>query len=64
MGPVDRVLTRFPLAVVVYFSRLREVIAKFFFVWIVTESVERCEEDGLSSLFTLSSSSDESWFED
>ena len=52
-------LTRFPLAVIVCISRLREVVAMFFFMWIVPERVERYEEDGPSS-FAFSSSSDES----
>ena len=61
MDPIDGVLTSFPLAVIAYFSRLGEVIVTFFFVWIVLEWVEKCEEDGLSSFFACSSSSDESW---
>ena len=53
----------FPLTVIVYFSWHGEVIAGFFFVWIVSEWVEKCEEDGPSSC-AFSSSSDESSSQD
>ena len=44
-------MTSFPLAVIVYFSRLREVIARFFFVW----SVSRDEMRGVKKMVCLPS---------
>ena len=62
--PINGVLTVFPIAVIVHFPENCEVITGCFFVWIFTERVERCEEDGLSSLLASFSSRNESVLQD
>ena len=58
------VLIMFPIAVTVHFPWNCEVISGCFFIWIFTEMVDRCEEDGLSSLLALFSSCNESVLQD
>ena len=49
---------------IVHFLGNCKVITWCFFIWIFTERVERCEEDGLSSLLVFFSSCHESVLED
>ena len=44
----------FPIAVIVHFLGHCKVITGCFFIRIFPERVERCEEDGLSSLLAFS----------
>ena len=62
--PINGVLIMFPIAVVVHLPGNREVITGCFFIWILPERVERCEEDGLSSILALFSSWNESVLQD
>ena len=52
-SPTNGVLITFPMTVIVCFLMSCEIIMRFFFFWIFSERVERCEEDGLSSFLAL-----------
>ena len=58
------VLIMFPFAMIVHFAGNCEVITGCFFVWIFSERVEKCKEDGLSSLLALFSSRNGSFVQD
>ena len=62
--PINGNLITFSIAMIVHFLGNSEVITGYFFTLIFTERVERCEEDGLSSILVLFPSCNESVLKD
>ena len=54
--PVYCILIVFPISLVMYFLRNSVIMMGFFFICVVTEWIQRCEEDCLSSFVILFSS--------
>ena len=50
------ILNVFPISFVIYILRNSVIIMKFLFIWDVTERIQRCEKDCLSSSVVLLSS--------